>query len=377
MKHFYALLLISFIVVPVATHAQDLAVNIAVRSSIFYNPQLDTETPAVKASEWSKEEDLVDAAISKTKLAKMKAVTSAVVGLLKSSCVSAAVYNPSWHGEYFSGKNSPGPVLKFGMTCHFPGQNADLSITANDIQPLLDQLVVNGHHYATIRVASAVGGDVLYYSDADGAGATAAQTKMWLVTSANGRLPFTPVSRKEYLLEAKAELTAMVASIKDGWKLKVPVRPAATQEAEKAATLEQLKALYSGSDFEVRARIYLRNYKSDEQYQRENIRNESAGLNTTLHLMDSLLTRMPAAELAKPAVVSVASTEFHGFEDGQTNYMLIRMNTAYFNYTLSEEKPQLFLVTWHYDPSNATTASLDRQLTAHLDVQKLQEMLAK
>ena len=62
-------------------------------------------------------------------------------------------------------------------------------------------------------------------------GATAAQTKMWLVTSANGRLPFTPVSRKEYLLEAKAELTAMVASIKDGWKLKVPVRSAATQEA--------------------------------------------------------------------------------------------------------------------------------------------------
>ena len=54
--------------------------------------------------------------------------------------------------------------------------------------------------------------------------------------------------------------------------------------------------------------------------------------------MDSLLTRMPAAELAKPAVVSVASTEFRGFEDGQTNYMLIRMNTAYFNYMLSEEK---------------------------------------
>jgi hypothetical protein len=377
MKHFYALLLLSFIVVPVASHAQDLAANIAIRSSIVCNPQLDTEMPAVKASEWSKEEDLVDAAISKTKLAKMKAVTGALVGLLKSSCVSAAVYNPSWHGEYFSGKNSPGPFLKFGMTCRFPGQNADLSITANDIQPLLDQMVVNGHHYTTIRVASTVGGNTLYYSDADAAGATAAQTKMWLVTSGNGRLPFTPVSRKEYLLEAKAELTAMVASIRDGWKLKVPVRSTAMQEAEKEATLEQLKALYSGSDFEVRARIYLRNYKSDEQYQRENIRNESAGLNATLHLMDSLLTRLAGAELAKPAIVSVASTEFHGFEDGQTNYMLIRMNAAYYNNTLSDEKPQLFLITWHFDPSDATTASLDRQLTEHLDVQKLKELLAK
>lgn len=377
MKHFYALLLFSFIVVPVVSHAQDLADNIAIRPPNVFNPQLDTEMPAVKASEWSKEEDLVDAAISKGKLARMKAVTGALVGLLKSSCVLAAVYNPSWHGEYFSGKNSPGPFLKFGMTCHFPGQNADLRITANDIQPLLDQLVVNGHHYTTIRVASTVGENALYYCDGNGAGATAAQTKMWLVTSGNGRLPFTPVSRKEYLLEAKAELTAMVASIKDGWKLKVPVRPTDMQEAEKKATLEQLKSLYSGSDFEVRARIYLRNYKSDEQYQRENIRNESAGLNATLHLMDSLLTRLPAAELAKPAVVSVASTEFHGFEDGQTNYMLIRMNAAYYNNTLSDEKPQLFLVTWHYDPSDVTTASLDQQLTAHLDVQKLREMLAK
>jgi hypothetical protein len=57
--------------------------------------------------------------------------------------------------------------------------------------------------------------------------------------------------------------------------------------------------------------------------------------------------------------------------------MLIRMNAAYYNNTLSDEKPQLFLVTWHYDPSDVTTASLDQQLTAHLDVQKLREMLAK
>jgi hypothetical protein len=169
----------------------------------------------------------------------------------------------------------------------------------------------------------------------------------------------------------------MANSIRDGWKLKIPTRTAAAQDAEKKAAIEQLKAMYSGTDLEVRARIYLRNYKTDEQYRKENIDNETAGLKGTLHLMDSLLVHLPAAELAKPAVVSVASTEFHGFEDGQTNYMLIRMNAAYFNNGLSEEKPQLFLVTWHYDPSNAATAELDRQLTERFDGQKLQEMLGK
>jgi hypothetical protein len=75
-------------------------------------------------------------------------------------------------------------------------------------------------------------------------------------------------------------------------------------------------------------------------------------------------------------VVSAAAADFRGFEDGQTNYMLIRMNAAYFNNGMTEEKPQLFLVTWHYDVANASTAELDRQLTERFDGQKLQGMLA-
>jgi hypothetical protein len=57
--------------------------------------------------------------------------------------------------------------------------------------------------------------------------------------------------------------------------------------------------------------------------------------------------------------------------------MLVRMNAAYFNNALSDEKPQLFLVTWHYEGANASAAELDRQLTAKLDGQGLREMLGK
>jgi hypothetical protein len=390
MKRFAASMLLSLGLSPVFASAQDFAfsnqtffqqntLTLSGQPVAVANVRAVVETTAVRP-EWSKSEDLVNGSISKAKLARMKEVTGALVNLVKDSCLFAGGYSTTWHGEYNSDKNSPGAQLKFGITCHFAEQNADLSITANDIQPLLDQLMVNGQHYLTMRVASAFDKNAFYYTDAigsDAAATAAGQTKMWLITANNGQLPFTPVSRKEYLTEAKAELVSMVKSIEAGWKMKVPVRAAAAQEAERKAVIDQLKSMYSGTDLNIRVRVYLTSYKTDEQFQKENIDRETAGFRATIRLMDSLMGRSGPAELAKPAIVSVAAADFHGFEDGGTNYMLIRMNGAYFNNGLSDEKPQLFLVTWHYDGANASTAELDRQLTEKLDGQMLQEMLDK
>ncbi|HET6253374.1 MAG TPA: hypothetical protein VFE32_04845 [Puia sp.] len=388
MKHLATSLLLSFGLSPVFASAQDFTSGTS--NSFQQHPivlagplvaAVRINVPAVETTtvraEWSKEADLVNGSISKAKLTKMKVVTGALVDFLKDSCLNAGIYSPTWHGEYFSDKNSPGSQLKFGLTCHFADQNADLSITANDIEPLLDQTVVNGKHFLTMRVASGFDKNAFYYTDARGTDTSAGSTKMWLITANNGQLPFTPVSRKEYLNEAKAELMAMVRSIETGWKLKVPVRPAAAQEAERKAVVDQLKSMYSGADLDIRVRVYLRSYKTDEQFLQENIDHETAGFRATIRVMDSLMAHLGAVELTRPAVVSVAAADFHGFEDGQSNYMLIRVNPAYFNNSLSEEKPQVFLVTWHYNGSNASAADLDRQLTERLDGQGLQEMLCK
>ncbi|HUB60370.1 MAG TPA: hypothetical protein VL978_06705 [Puia sp.] len=401
MKRFATSMLLSLGLSPVFASAQDLvssnqvslqqdSTNLAGRAIAAANVSAAVETTAVRA-DWSKSEDLINGSISKAKLTRMKEVTNALVNLIRDSCLEDGSYNTTWHGEYNSDKNSPGAQLKFGITCHFAEQNADLSITANDLQPLLDELTVNGKHYLTIRVASGFHKNALYYADAAGAEvagaaagtdaagtATAAgQTKMWLVTANNGHLPFTPVSRKEYLVEAKAELSAMVKSIEAGWRMKAPVRPAAVQEAERKAVIDQLKSMYSGADLDIRVRVYLNSYKTDEQFLNENIDRETAGFRATIGLMDNLMTHLGAAELAKPAIVSCDAADFHGFEDGQTDYMLIRMDDAYFNNTLSEETPQLFLVTLHYEKANASTAELDRQLTERLDGRMLREMLDK
>jgi hypothetical protein len=326
------------------------------------------ETTAVHV-EWSKTADQVNGSISRDKLTRMKDVTGNMVTFLQDSCFVDGGYSPSWHGEYNSDKNSPGAQLKFGVTCHFAAQNADLSITANDLQPLLDQLEVNGRHYLTMRIPSASEKHSSYFADD--------HTKMWLVTARNGMLPFAPVSRKEYLVQAKAELSAMVQSIEAGWKLKVPVRSAAVQEAERKAVVEQLKSMYSGTDLDIRVRVYMHSYKSDEEFQKANIVSETAGFRATMRLMDSLMVRLGAAELAKPAVVSVGAADFRGFEDGQSDYMLIRINEAYFDTKLSDEMPQLFLVTWHYEGADTSALELDRRLTEKLDGRVLQAMLDK
>jgi hypothetical protein len=185
----------------------------------------------------------------------------------------------------------------------------------------LGQLMVNGQRYLTIKESGSVRND-----------------------SAVGKF-YIPVTRKEYLEQAKAELTAMKNSIVEGWKLQVRVRPAAIQEAEKKANIEQLKAMYTGIDLEVRMRIYLRNYKTDEEYLKENMDKETAGPISTLRLIDSLLAHMPAADLGKPAIISVASPDFQGFEDGKTDNMLIRMDAAHSDNNLIEDKQQEFLVS--------------------------------
>lgn len=381
-------MLLSFALTPVFASGRDAAftnqvcyqqntVILARETVAAANVPVAPREATTAEADWSKEEDRIDGSISKAKLAKMKGVTNALVDFLKDSCLGAGVYSPTWHGEYFSGKNSPGAQLKFGMTCHFADQNADLSITANDIQPLLDQIVVNGQHFVTMRVGSSIANNVFYYTDPAGTDGPAGQTKMWLVAADNGQSLFTPITRKEYLTEAKAELTTMVNSIEAGWKLKVPVRSAAQQQAERTAVIDQLKSMYSGADLDIRVRVYMRSYKTDEQFLKENIASETAGFHATMRLMDSLMTHLGAAELTKPAVVSVAAADFHGFEDGQTNFMLVRINDGYFNRALSEEKPQIFLVKWHYDGGNASTAALDRQLEEKLDAQVLQGMLGK
>ena len=366
MKQFYALLALAFFF-PHFSHAQYLADNAAVSS-----PLSRREVPAPRS--WEKEQDVVTGHITNSQLSRMKAVTTDLITFFHDSCLTDEQLAPLWHGEYFSEKNSAAPLKKFGVFCNFYEQKARLSIVANDISPLLDHLVVNNRDFLTIQPPTAVKNNspCFEYTSGDGA---ALHTSTWLVTTGNGQLPYTPVTRKEYLQEARTELTGLKNSIIAAWKQKIPVRPAATQEAEKKAALEQLSSLYSGMDLQVRTKMLLRDYKTDEQYLKENTEKATADLDNTLQVMGNILAHLSATELNKPAIVSLPAVGFQGFEDGRTGKMLIRMNPTYFDPYLPGEKPQLLLVTWQVDPSEPMALDIDRQIRERLDCQKLKEML--
>ena len=365
MKQFSALFSLAFLL-PAVSPAQDLAANTTpVTKNYSWNTKTDSsisrETPSRKSQQWDREEDQVNGHIGKTQLAKMKNVNEALIAILRDSCISDGT--SIWHGEFFSEKTSPGPILKFGVHCNYTA-SAELDIMANDISPLLDHLVVNNTDFLTIQPATAGSSDCQYFEYETATG----KIKYWLVTAVHNQLPYTPLSRKEYLQEARVELKNKKDLIVADLKQRIPVRPLTVQTAEKTAAIDQLQRIYSGIDLQVRMRSFLNNYRSDEDYLKENIRSGTAGLDNTLHVMDSLSTHLTAAELGKPAMVSVAAADFVGFEDNTGGKaLLIKMNTAYFDQNAGVEKPQFFLVSWSTGAPEPATTGLDKEMGSTID----------
>ena len=385
MKQFYVLLTLS-LVFPRLSQAQDLAENNRIANAPSTR-EISTTGSASTASSgtttsnplWEREQDQINGHINSGKLSNMKMVTETIVTFLHDSCISDERYTPTWHGEYFSEKTSSAAFLKFGVFCNFYEQKAKLTILANDLTPLLDHLFVNNQHFFTVPSTNTAknGATCFTPTPRDSEEANSLPSKIWLITADNHQLLYTPVSRREYLREARIELNNIKNSILLDLKSKMPLRSVAVQEAEKKTALEELNTQYSGIDLQMRIKMFLNKYKTDEEYLKANTDKETAGLDSTLHLMDHLAGHMSAAELDRPAIVSGQAADFQGFEDGRGGKMLIRINATYFNTYLSAEKPQFFLVCWQYDTSATMANDIDRQLQEKLDCEKLKEMLGK
>jgi len=358
MKLFYTPLLF---ILPYIAQAQMSIDNVAFNNDGAASPLLDRSP-----KEWVKEQDQIDGHISHSKLVKMQNATGAMISFLHDSCFSTTDFTPVWHGEYAVGR--------FGIQCRSEDNRGRLTIMSNDISPLLRYLSVNGKDLAGIRPPSGLQGDHPYfeYEEEDHA-----RTIYWLITPDSTRLPYIGITRREYLQEALAELLGKKNSIIADIKSKTPIRPVAVQEAEKKAALDELNNNYSGADLQVRQRLFAKEYHTDDEYLKLSIEKATAALDRTIHLMDSLSTRSTAAELDKPAMVSVEATSFAGFEDNQADRnMLVKINPAYYTNT-GNDRPLLFLVSWSYDPAGPDASNIDRQVRENIDFRQLKALLVK
>jgi hypothetical protein len=278
------------------------------------------------AQQFASTTSLITGHISPNKLSGMKARTQTLVQLVH-TCLNTENGEtpiPVWHGEYLAGRSSSGSLLRFGAQCSYystdnnADKKAELLLLANDLSPLLGHFTLNGNGYGTIRATITRRNGCLYfqlphpeavpssatpYTATPGAGAPAPEsqptdltTSFWLITADSSRLPYLPVTRREFLLETRKQLIDDTNAIASEWRDKLNIRPAAVQEAEKQLELRQLKALYSGVDLEARTNLFLRNFTSDEVYLQRHI-----NLATTLHRHAlRFVTPTPSSSSAPP-----------------------------------------------------------------------------
>lgn len=222
---------------------------------------------------------------------------------------------------------------------------SSLFIYANSLGFMGGKMTLNGKDYSTIRALSEMHDGYIYFTwdknDPE------KQDEEWLITYP-GKLPFTYVTRKEYLSEAKAEQTKkmedMIKSVEAGRK----IRPQSEQDAEKQKEIDFYKTQYSGTRLDAMLEQYNKNYKTDRQKLDEAVALTRKNYQEVFTAIDSYLNNSTEEYLSQPAIVLPYGTySFRSFEKNNTDINLvyiIRDNPDYFNKKLPVTEPQYICV---------------------------------
>ncbi|WP_431215411.1 hypothetical protein ACQ86N_12350 [Puia sp. P3] len=343
---------------------------------------------------WQKEDDRLTGSISRIQLTGFKTINTSLINYLHDSCLTGEAFRPTWRGDFKAEKSGTSIHLRFGIRCRFPATGAasddmarpaaTMSIIANDLSALTGQVSVYGKDYTSLIPSKGVRNDCPYFELAsrpvahpteDTRGDGFAHSGLWLITAGPDDLPYTLLSRRDYLEQVKASLGVNKETIIKGIKAKDQVRSQDDQNAEKEKAINALRSTYTGSELEMRKRRYLEQFKSDEDILKEDIDNQTAGIDSTVSFIDGMLHRLSPATLAAPAVVPAKATEFEGFADGEEGAVqLIQPKAIFIEQGSGPEKPRFFVLSLNYDPTDHST-DLGQQIAKRLDTRFIKKML--
>jgi hypothetical protein len=343
------------------------------------NRLVNSKAPVTKAPvRWKKVNDQVTGHIPRAQLLRMRATVEGLKSFLEDSCLGETGLSPTWRGMYAAQKMEAGVELRFGIECQFSTgvSTATLRVIANDMAPLFSRLTVNHQDFLTLPSVPVEREGCSYFeTDEPNAGV---HRDLLLVTTASGELPYIPVSRREYLLIVQEDLNAIRERIVTGLKERTPVRSAAVQAAAKRRDLETLAAQYTGADLETRKKLYLKRYKTDEEYQKAEVDEATAGVDSAIYVVGGLLRHLSRNALDAPAVISPRSGKFEGFRDGEPGMvMLVRLNPVFADAVAEPEKPRFFLISWDSNAADADAAATFGLISKKLDMCILQRMLER
>jgi hypothetical protein len=353
-----------------------------------------TASPFLISTPWQKEDDRLTGSISRNQLNGFKTINTGLINYLHDSCLTGEAFRPIWRGDFKAEKSGTSLSLRFGIRCRFPvpGAPSDdmtrpaatMSIIANDLSALTGQVAVYGKEYTSLTPSGGVRNDCPYFELAsrpvfhpteDTRGDGFPHSGLWLITAGPDDLPYTVLSRKDFLGQVIASLKTNKEAMINSIKAKDQVRSQADQNAEKEKTINALAGTYTGAELEMRKRRYLEQFKSDEDILKEDIDNQTAGIDSTVSFIDGMLHRLSPATLAAPAVVPAKATEFEGFADGEEGAVqLIQPKATFIEQTSGPEKPRFFVLSLNYDPADHTT-DIGQQIAKRLDTRFIKKML--
>ncbi len=199
-----------------------------------------------------------------------------------------------------------------------------------------------------------------------------------------GELPYTPVTRKQYLDRALIYLNKFYDDmIKSSDQ--VPMRSLEEQEALKKKTIEGYEKTYAKDAKKLKSAVdyFLMSYQTDQQRRDEQMNKMVKEKNNALkNIRDELEKTTKEGLLDSPAIVTggnsggfnpgtpVFSTE----EEGGT--MLVTENLKYLRKDLPADVPQFIVLYWQWSDSKQDK-NLRKLFEENFEVEKLQAMIDK
>lgn len=239
-------------------------------------------------------------------------------------------------------------------------------------------LVENKPVYLLTKKMGELNGFPLYAGNDNSTSNTGTKFSKTILISRPGQLPYTPVSRKQYLLVS-------LKNKEDGQKsyleslLKMPVWSDAEEEAYKQQQLERVAKQERNEQRKEKAKAnFLRGYKTAKQRQQEDIARVEKVYQQDIKAAQDYLTNTADEELAKPAYMQNTSyaSSFLKFANEKEGLMMVQVNSHYFNNQLPAHSPQFLVVYWSW---NTEKPSLDfaSQIENNFNFKALQAMLDK
>ena len=199
-----------------------------------------------------------------------------------------------------------------------------------------------------------------------------------ILISRPGQLPYTPLSRKQYLLRFLKN--------KEDWQkkhveslLKMQVRSDAEEEVYKNQQLEREVNKPGNELVREKAKAnFLRGYITAKQRQQDDITRSEKVYQRDIKTATDYLNNTPDEELAKPAYMKNTSyaSSFREFASDNEAMMMVQVNDSYFNNKLPAHAPQFLVVYWRW---NNEKPSLDfaSHIENNFNFKALQAMLDK